>query len=288
MALPFRRMAKRERTGKANYKMKRRFSIAVLGCVVVVLTATAHDLFIKLDTYFLKPNSTSALRLMNGTFVKSEGIVRRERMRDATIISPAGAIHPDSADWRDDGETTVLNLKTGEPGTYVVGISTKPNMIDLKAKDFNSYLAEDGIPDVLALRTKNGEMGKDVRERYSKHVRAIIQVGEKRSDEFKTAMGYPVEIIPQQNPYSVKVGSTISVLCTMDGKPLKNQLVLAGYESNGRLSREDSIRTNKDGIAKFQIRSRGRWYIKMIHMEALTEPDVQYESKWATLTFEIR
>jgi hypothetical protein len=32
----------------------------------------------------------------------------------------------------------------------------------------------------------------------------------------------------------------------------------------------------------------GRWYVKFIHMVRVTEPGLDYESKWATLTFETR
>lgn len=43
-------------------------------------------------------------------------------------------------------------------------------------------------------------------ERYSKYVKAVFQVSEARTDSFKTALGYPVEITPQQNPYALKGG----------------------------------------------------------------------------------
>jgi hypothetical protein len=32
----------------------------------------------------------------------------------------------------------------------------------------------------------------------------------------------------------------------------------------------------------------GRWYVKFVHMVRATEPGLDYESKWATLTFEMR
>ncbi|HKQ89324.1 MAG TPA: hypothetical protein VJZ77_01480, partial [Blastocatellia bacterium] len=32
----------------------------------------------------------------------------------------------------------------------------------------------------------------------------------------------------------------------------------------------------------------GKWFIKFIHMTKLNETNLDYESKWASLTFEIR
>ena len=70
-----------------------------------------------------------------------------------------------------------MGIQTSDAGTYLVGISTKPREIALKAADFNSYLEEDGLPDILAARKKSNELGKDGRERYSKPVRAVFQLG---------------------------------------------------------------------------------------------------------------
>jgi uncharacterized GH25 family protein len=256
---------------------------------MLVISASAHDLFLKLDAYFLQPNSKATVRLMNGTFQSSDGKVARDRVRDVTVVTPDHKIvHPESSAFRDEGEVTLLDLETSGAGTYLVGLSTKPKEIDLKAADFNDYLKHDGIPDILDRRAKRGEMGKDVRERYSKHVKALLQVGDARTDSFKIPLNYPLEIIPQQNPYSLKVGETLEVQCLKDGKPIDNQFVIAGFESGSRMSPEVHMRTDKNGKARFNLKSAGKWYVKLIHMEPLEDPNLNYESKWATLTFELR
>jgi uncharacterized GH25 family protein len=269
--------------------MKRDLLLAFALCGLFVVSATAHDLFLKLDTYFLAPNSKATVRLMNGTFSKSEGKVARDRMQDVTILNPQGdVLHPPESNFSDEGEMTLLDLQTAGSGTYVVSVSTKPREIDLKAADFNDYLKHDGIPDILAARKRSGELSKDVRERYSKHVKAVFQVGDARTDNFKTPLNYPVEIIPQQNPYALKVGQTLVVQCLKDDKPIPNQFVMAGWESGNRESQPVGTRTDANGMARIKLKSPGKWYVKMIHMEPLNEPALNYESKWATLTFEIR
>jgi uncharacterized GH25 family protein len=268
--------------------MRRKALAACLLAGLLVISARAHDLFLKLDTYFLSPNSRATVRLLNGTFRASDGVVARDRMRDVSLVTPGGVTRPPDGNFRDDGKTTLLDLETSGAGTYVVGLSTKPREIDLKAKDFNEYLSHDGIPDTLAARKKSGELGKDVRERYSKHVRAVFQVGDKLTDDYKKPLSYPVEIIPQQNPYSLRVGRTIEVLCTLDGQPIANQFVMAGWESKRGRLRSLSTRTDARGIARFRLRGAGKWYVKFIHMTKLDDPQINYESKWATLTFEVK
>jgi len=40
--------------------------------------------------------------------------------------------------------------------------------------------------------------------------------------------------------------------------------------------------------ARVKIAGGGKWFIKFIHMTKLNEANLDYESKWASLTFEIR
>ena len=103
--------------------------------------------------------------------------------------------------WVPHGDSTLLTIETGAAGTYVVGASIRHSEIDLQAADFNEYLEHDGIPDVLEARHRDNELGKDVRERYSKHVKAVFQVGDARTDDFSAILGYPAEIVPLNNPY---------------------------------------------------------------------------------------
>jgi len=269
--------------------MKQKKVILVFLILIVGSTTSAHDLFLKLDSYFLKPNSKTYVRLLNGTFRKSDGTVSRDRFRDINVLAPnVNESIRELLSWRDEGKTTIMELQTRGPGTYVVGVSTKPREISLKAAEFNDYLSHDGLPDTLADRKKNAELNKDVRERYSKHARAVFQVGDVLSEDYKQPLNYPVEIIPQQNPYSLKVGDELVVLCTKDSHPIAKQFVMAGWQSrDGKVHGQD-VRTDADGLARLKLVGAGKWYIKMIHMTPLSEPDLNYESKWASLTFEIR
>lgn len=269
--------------------MHRRLPIAVvLTLLSAVFTASAHDLFLKLDSYFLRPHSTASVRLLNGTFAASDGIVSRERFQAISLHGPSAHVKPPAIKWRDEAKTTVMEFQTGDSGTYVVGVSTKPREIELKAADFNDYLSHDGIPDTLAERRREKQLNKDVRERYSKHVRALFQVGDKLSDEYRQPLGYPVEIIPQQNPYALRAGQLLEVLCTLDGSPIGNQFVMVGRERvDGKLS-QFTTRSDTKGIARVRLSGPGKWFVKFIHMTKLNDPTLDYESKWASLTFEVK
>ncbi len=269
--------------------MKRNF-LLVLGLgLALMLPAFAHDLFLKMDDFFVGVNEKISVKVLNGSFQASEGAVTFERLKDVSVISPSGIrTNPKETDFTKEDKTSFLNLQPAEAGNYVVGLSTMQREIDLKAKDFNGYLTEDGIPDTLAERKRKKELTKDVRERYSKHVKTIFQAGDKQTDNYKTALGYPVEIIPQKNPYSLKTGDTFEFLCVKDGKALAKQFVMTGRDENGKLVTGENVRTDKNGIAKIKLVGAGKWYVKFINMTRLKDPKINFESKWATLTFEIR
>lgn len=262
-----------------------------LVAILLLITATvllAHDLFLKLDSYFVPPNSAVRVAVLNGSFTTSEGAVTPDRLRDLSIASAGGRVALPRDAWRPQGDTTWLTLTTAAPGTYVVGASLLPRQIALAAKDFNAYLAEDGIPDVLAARTHNGELTQDAREQYQKHVKAVIQVGDERSSAFAAVFGYPAEIVPLANPYRLRSGDTLAVRVLVDGKSVTNQLAIAGGERDGQAIEEVRTRSDAQGVARFAIRAPGKWYIKFIHMVPVSGDSVNYESKWATLTFQVR
>jgi len=179
-------------------------------------------------------------------------------------------------------------MQTGAAGTYVIGASLSPRQIALTADEFNSYLKEDGIPDILNARTLNGELGVAVRERYQKHVKAVLQVGDTRTEAYAAVLGYPAEIIPLSNPYAAKIGDTLAVRALVDGKPIASQMLLSGGERDGQAIAENWARSDTAGVARFALTEAGKWYIKFIRMVPVSGDSVNYESKWATLTFEVR
>jgi hypothetical protein len=267
----------------------RRVLLGLLLLVVGVATLDAHDLFLKPFAFFVAPESDARVRVLNGTFEKSENSITRDRLRDLSVVGPAGVTHPATSAWSETGDTSVLVFRTGAAGTYVVGASTLPRTLRLDAKAFNEYLASDGVTDMLDARKRSNELNKPSHERYSKHVKTLIQVGDARTPGYETVLNYPAEIVPLDNPYAAKVGGVVRARTLVDGRPVANQLVIAGGRTpTGARLAVSKVRSGPDGVARVTIGSPGYWYIKFIHMVPVTGDSVTYESKWATLTFQVR
>lgn len=308
------------------------------GCVLVAAGSLgAHDLFLKLRSYHVEPNAKASVALLNGTFQRSDNSVTPDRMRDVSLAGPGPVwvTRPGTAEWRDTAKMSVLAFETRGPGTYVLGVSTKPRTTSLTGEEFDGYLEHDGLLDVLERRRRTGRTGTAAVETYSKHVKAVLQVGDLRTDGHLARFRYPVEMVPRKNPYRLSVGDTLPILVLKDGEPLAGQLVYAsyeGYEPEGREAPADSAgqeapadsagqeaeeerppeavktRTDQDGIARVELTHEGLWYARLIHMvsrhdvqgnkkkkkkknrdgASASADSVDYVSKWATLTWEIR
>ena len=275
--------------------MMKRACIGVTAVLLLVGSLHAHDMFLKFESHFLEPKTDVSIALYNGTFDASENVITRDRMQDVRIVGPGEEVtRPKSTQWRDSDETSWLDFKTGDPGTYVIGVSTRSRMIELSAEDFNGYLEHDGVLDALAARKAKGLLEKPARERYSKHVKAICQVGDTATDAYRTRLGYPIEIVPLDNPMALSVGEKLRVAVLRDGKPVASQLVYASHAGHhahdeaGNHVEAVKARTNDKGVARIELSKAGRWYVRLIHMVESTEKDVDYESNWATLTFELK
>jgi uncharacterized GH25 family protein len=263
--------------------------LSLILIIAAALQAFAHDLFLKLDSFFVAVNDKVTIKVLNGSFMSSDGAVRFDRLADLSLVLPSGTrSKPKEAEFTSDEKTSYLNLQPAEAGNYLVGLSTMTREIDLEAKIFNEYLIEDGLPDTLAQRERDKELDKNVRERYSKHVKTLFQVGTGQTDNYKTVLGYPVEIIPRNNPYKLRSGDTFEFLCIKDGKPIANQYVMTGHDDGTNLRIGENIRTDKKGIGRVKLNGPGKWYVKFIQMTKLADPEINYESKWATFTFEIK
>src|SRR5438105_4528449 len=94
---------------------------AVIALVALAGHASAHDLFLRLESYFVPPNTPVVISVLNGTFVKSEGSVQRNRLRDITLAGAGARQQLDTTAWTDTSTTTsTLSIETGPPGTYLV------------------------------------------------------------------------------------------------------------------------------------------------------------------------
>ena len=183
-------------------------------------------------------------------------------------------------------DSSDLVLKFGNAGTHLVTMASKNSFIALDANKFNEYLKEDGINNIYQLRQAKGELDKPSKERYRRCVKTLIQVGTKTDKTFKRQTGMPLEIIPLQNPYILKMGDMMTVKVLFNGKPLADKMIVTWNKTATTKTRQQKLRTDAHGLMTFSLDQKGQWMVSTVHMIPLeNDPEANYQSYWANLTF---
>lgn len=278
-----------------------RVSAALLGAMIALAagTASAHQTFLIADINPMRPGTDNFLILRNGTYHESGYSITRKMSRDISIVTGGKRRTPDASDVADvDGnptyKSTYIKVVAEPEGTGLAGLAAIPDYIALPAEMFANYLKHDGVADTLKDFKANNKLST-VRERYTKHAKAIFQVGAPLTDDYKEPLGYKVEIFVDKHPGKVKVGEDMPFRVLYEGKPLANQVVYVSHASRPVDAKADvpdaslyTLRTDAEGRASFKVTEADKWFIQLIHMQKMDDGEVDYESNWSTITFEIK
>ncbi len=262
-------------------------------CLPLLLTilassAGAHDFYILTDSFSVAPGSHIAVAFHNGdSFPVSESSPVLARLKDAELRSQSGSVVVHGI--RVDGKRAIGTVDApGRGGNLILAAHTAPNFISLDPAKFLDYLKEEGLVDVIKWRSQHGEEKKPSRERYSKFAKALLVSGAP-DDFYKQPLGFPIEIVPEANPYTLHVGSRLPVRVLFRGKPAAGLQLEAAWAGGGKSKTTVIGRTDSEGRVDVPLAAPGKWRLHSLLMERCTEPAVaDWESFWASLTFEIR
>lgn len=184
--------------------------------------------------------------------------------------------------------TTGNNLvfKADQEGTYLFSLQSNAAYIELEGEKFNDYLKEDGLDYILDERTKSGSLSKKSTEFYSRYAKVLVQAGNKADDTYKKKLGLRYEIIPDQNPYTLKAGDHLQCRVLFEGKPAAHALVKVWNKVNNTTFLQN-IYTENDGTMRFPISASGPWMVSSVRMIHSEKAGAEYHSLWASLVFGI-
>lgn len=171
------------------------------------------------------------------------------------------------------------------PGVHVATIDTQPKRLHLEARKFNDYLLHDGLPHILAARMDAQEEGNDASEQYRKCAKVVFRTGS-GDGPFATVVGQRLEIVPLQDPTTLRVGATLRARVLFDGAPLVRANLCWDLPGNGE-DLAGCTWTNRSGEAMVPIAQTGWMTLRLVHMTRPRAPEFEYESFWASCSFEV-
>lgn len=262
-------------------------------CLFLFLTVLqltfAHEFWLMPERFRLKIGGIINVKLLVGEHFKGKDWEKKNE-RTQEVLHFFGTEKQDLTAEALKSEANDLMVTFAQPGTHLIAMRSKNSFIELEAKEFNEYLKEDGIENILQLREQKGELGKKSREFYQRNVKTLVQVSGKTDETYGKETGMPLEIIPLQNPYRLKTGEKLSVKVLFEGKPLANHAVRTWYKNNNAETpvTESVIRTNAKGVATFALNAEGCWMVSLVRMVPYNDASkADYQSYWASLTFEM-
>lgn len=263
--------------------------IMLTAAVTSTQPALGHDFWIEPSTYRPEVASSVRLALRVGEDFTGRAVLRsQDRIGRFVVFGPRGERTVAGIEARDPAGFARIDI----PGTYVVGYRSLRSSITLEGTRFEKYLAAEGLDAVLEERRRRGESRADGREVFSRCAKTVLlSSGGAAGAGYDTGaartapMGCPFELVLETHHAEPTAGGTISVRVLYLDRPLGGTKVVA--LTRGPNGRHLTVRSDADGRAEFSIDVAGPWLVKAVHMvEAPEEIDADWESFWASITFE--
>lgn len=248
--------------------------------LLIISSLYGHDLYLMPQKFRPAAGETILLSVHTGdSFPISEQPVDPARLTSLPAM-------PDSA-WRMLNKATHATV-TVQDGSQFFAVQTKARFLEMEPAKFEAYLREEGLTAQLALRKEKNEATAKGREMYAKFAKTYVVAGNPNAS-FSNPLGLKIEIVPLADPSSLKPGASLPVQLLYMGKPLADSQIEIATSSDPRKKTVLQIagRTNKDGKLDISIPSSGKVRLHSLKMERVNEATHDWESSWASLTFEV-
>lgn len=258
----------------------------MLMCLVLALVTfvQAHEFWMQPDKFVYIPGEKLLVGFKVGENfmgepwnLKVDRIARLELRQLTKSTSLLGIV-------RDTTKNGEITIPLTDGGTHMVLLQSKNSFIELEAEKFNDYLKEDGLDDIYALRKKTNTLNVPSREFYARYSKLLVQVGGHTDETFKLVAGFPIEIIPERNPYDLKRGDAVRFKILFEGKPIFGAKVKVWNRFDNRTTIQN-IYTEKDGMIETHISNPGRWMVSVVKMVPSKQEGAEWQSYWGSLVF---
>ena len=263
---------------------KRSLFCALLG-LALSLPAFAHDTWLLARSSAVAPGAAVTLDLTSGmAFPANETAIKPDRVARAAVRLAGETT--ELKDRRAAAKSLQFTARLPKPGVATLWIELAPKSIDLTPDQVKHYLDEIGASAELRRAWAEMPAPRRWRELYSKHAKAYVSVGQPEGDRsWAEPAGMALEIVPEKDPTALRPGDELPVRLLRNGQPVASFAIgLVGPgNAHGVLKTTDG-----EGRATFPIGKAGRWLLRATDVRRSTKPQADWESDFATLTFEVR
>ncbi|MGY2131890.1 DUF4198 domain-containing protein [Hymenobacter sp. HD11105] len=269
-------------------RLSRKF-LLVLTLILWAAAGWASELWLLPPRFFVAVGSRHNLHI----FVGDDFIGERWSGKSSRLVSLQQYTASDSIDLTaaaTSTDTIHTAIAFQKPGLHLLALTTTNVFAEMASDKFTAYLQEAGLDYALALRRQRGEIAKPGRELYRRCAKTLIVAGlvSTTDSTFARATGQPLELIPEQNPYTMKAGAALTVRLLANGKPVSRALVQVWQRGapGQKNTRRTKLYTNQSGRVLFQLSAPGSYMVSAVCMVPTTNRQTaDWQSTWTTLTF---
>lgn len=285
----------------------RRLKAPVLAALAIVVTSgvlSAHDFWIVPDAFQMASGGTMEVRGQTSTkFPTSLSAVTPERVAEARLI---GASSDERlTNFSTSGKSLLIRHRPTSAGQRVVAVALVPRSSRTTPERLKRYIALEGAPALAERYDREGAYPKtdSVTQVAAKFAKTIVEVGRDGPRAFAKAVGHALELVPANDPSTLRAGDTLVVRLLYHGQPVAGAHLHAGAAPHGVTATSDSapttvpagkdisVETGPDGTARIAVGEHGLWNVRTLH--AATAPagaggnSGTWEVLFATLVFSV-
>ena len=256
---------------------------AFLCLLLSAASCLGHDTWLSPSRYSADAGQAITFDLTSGMeFPKLDAAVKPERVAKAgfRVASKSGELKEFKA-----GEHALrFEREFGADGVATVWLQLSAKDIELTDDDVAHYLEEIRAPEEIE-RAWAAQKGKQKwKELYTKCAKTFVAVGNAANDDsWREPVGLSLELVPLQNPTTIRAGDSAKFKLLSNNKPVSNA-ALALHSGGGNPT---YVNTDAEGVATLQFEKAGPALITNVQLQP-PQGDKPWESDFTTATFEVQ
>ncbi len=285
--------------------IRRKRALALLSVLVLAASSlAAHDFWIVPDAFQVASGDVIAIRGQTSVkFPTSQSAVAPERIAEARLI---GASSDERlTDLSTSGKSLLIRHRPTTPGQRIVAVALVSRSVRTTPERLRRYIALEGAPDLSDRYEREGAYPKtdSVTQVSAKFAKTVVEVGRGGPRAFAKAVGHILELVPLNDPATLRGGDTVVVRLLSHGRPISGAQLHAGAAPAGLTAVSDSaqvagvaatrdiaVETGPDGTARIPLSEAGLWNVRTVYAaatERVAGVAPTWEVNFATLVFNV-
>lgn len=247
-------------------------TLALAMVLVLPIGSQAHMFWLLTDKNAPKVNESVQVEIGFGHKFPKDEEIKAERLGSVKAVGPNGK------------EVTLKKLSTNTyaltplaSGVHVISAQLAPGFVTR-------------TPQGMKMQTKKGVPDANFCFRFDMAGKTLVNVGDQKQGFDRSAQS-TLEIMPLLNPNTLKVGETLPVKVTFQGKPLAGTEIKFTHDGWSDPDKPFATlgKTDAQGEIQVKLDKPGRWLLIASHKTPYDKPDECDENFFsASLTWRVR